>query len=387
MRLIGRASITGPRGRSAPWIRFVFNRVGRQSRWSVDQANDRVVFGHGVVAASLKCRQCGYELRGLNAAGLCPECGLSIWASVQHAADPEGARQPMIRNPKAVGGGLLWLMSLSFIASLLWVISDVFYLLDRLDPGGARFRQWTPPHPRVIASVLLLLAVGGVWRLSPPRRAAETGLVRRDIRLLAVGLIFAGLSMLELAYATSLQGRLADGWQPLFQPVITLSLMFFMLIALIGLHGVLRLIGKRSRQYRTARDSRQNVNGLMAVLGFIAIGTLLEQVPTHWPGGNVWPNIGGVLVAISYVMLVVGLGYLTVNALWIRRALRRQPPTLDELLLPPLPPDSRIEHPRLPELDEQAERAERDRQAPVRDGDGLADGAAGGATRSTSRPQ
>ncbi len=324
----------------------------------MDQRHARGIYGHGIVATSLKCRQCGYELRGLNASGLCPECGLSIWASVQHATDPEGTRLPQLRNPKAVGGAMLWLVAASLCASILWVARPTASWLDRVFHNQiGSLSGWVPPQPRLLASLLVLSALGAVWRLSPPRNVNESGIVRRDLRLLFVGLVFSGLAMLELTFASTLQLRLPQSWSDGFELAIGLSLIFFLIIALVGLQGVLRLIGQRSRQYRTARDGRQNVHGLIAVLGFVGLGLVLEQIPRGvWPSEGFWSSLSMVMVAISYLMLVVGLGYLLMNMLWIRSALRKQPPTLDELLLPPkpsIPTDTRM-----PNLDTKADRLE-----------------------------
>jgi predicted small integral membrane protein len=286
----------------------------------------------------------------------------------------------LIRNPAAVGAGIFWLVAASFLASMLWVIRDLAGWLDRIDPtAGSRFSQWTPPQTKLIASVLVLIALSAVWRLSPPHKAVEAGVVRRDIRLLGIGLCFAGLAMLELTFAGLLEVRLTDQWAALYRPAITLSLVFFMFIAMIGLQGVLRVIGRRSRQYRTARGSLQNVHALMAVLVFIGLGILLEHAPTAWSDGGMWSNLGRTVTAISYVMLVVGLGYLFVNTLWIRRALRQQPPTLDELLLPRLPKDAH-----LPDLDPDAEQLDRATEAQQRARPAAAEGSANGSSRRVS---
>lgn len=312
----------------------------------MDQGTLPAYFGHAVVAASLRCRQCGYELRGLRAGSECPECGLSIWASVQHAADPEGSRLPRLRHPRRVGGALFWLVFAWTMAAILWVIRPALAWLDRIGPAATdRLVDWTPPMPRLFAALFVLSTLWSVWRLSPPHSANEPGVVRRDFRLLLVGMTFCGLIMLELALAWPMQDHLPPSWGPAFGQVMKLAGAGFAIVAFIGLQGVLRVIGQRSREYRTAREGRQSVQGMAAVLVFLALAGLLKFIPeTFWPGRQgFWPNLSDVLVAIGYLMLVIGMAYLLVNAWWIRRALRKRPPTLDELLLPNLPADTTIE--------------------------------------------
>ena len=60
-------------------------------------------WAHATVSASLHCRHCGYDLRGLDASGRCPECGFDVWSSVVHTVDPTSSRLPSLRNPIAVG--------------------------------------------------------------------------------------------------------------------------------------------------------------------------------------------------------------------------------------------------------------------------------------------
>jgi len=312
----------------------------------VDHGSLPAYFGHAVVAGSLRCRQCGYELRGLRADSQCPECGLSIWASVQHATDPEGGRLPRLRNPKRVGNALFWLVVAWTAAAALWVIRPGLDWLEQLGSTATdRLADWAPPYPRLIAALLVLSTVWSVLRLAPPRGAMESGVVRRDIRYLLLGIVFCTLVMLELALAGPLHAQLPEAWGPGFEQALRLTGVVFALVAFVGLQGVLRVIGQRSREYRTAREGRQSVQGMLAVLVFLGLAGLLRFIPDGvWPGREgFWPNLGAVLVAIAYLMLVIGMAYLLVNAWWIRRALRRRPPTLDELLLPQLAEDTTIE--------------------------------------------
>jgi hypothetical protein len=113
-------------------------------------------------------------------------------------------------------------------------------------------------------------------------------------------------------------------------------------VGLIGLRGVLGVIGRRSREYRKSRGGRQGVEALIAAVALGLIGAAVRQLAvTKFIPGD-WLFIGSVIFWASTFMLVIGLGYMVVNAWWIRMALRRPPPPMDQVLLPILPPDTRI---------------------------------------------
>lgn len=225
---------------------------------------------------------------------------------------------------------------------MLWVSKMALSWLDSVDPlGGKTFSHWTPPFPRQIAGVLVLTSLWSVWRLWTPKRANETVVVRRDFRLLLVGIIFGGLAMLELAFMSFFQARFTPQWYAIYELAIRLALIVFIVVGMTGLQGILRVVGQRSREYRTAKEGRQNVHAMMAVLVFMGVGLTLSDGPRifmSWDG--FWPNVGTVILAISYLMFVIGMVYLFVNTLWIRKTLRKQPLSLDELLVPSLPADT-----------------------------------------------
>jgi hypothetical protein len=134
------------------------------------------------------CRKCGYNLRGLNPAGQCPECGAAISIST--------------------GGDLLrycdpdWLAKLARGAKLIVVGSIVVFLLSiAFGIVGAVIR--TPPVIAVgtlIGFAAGLLAVAGIWLVTEPDPSGigedRYGTSRQIIRItLIIGLAGSVLQM------------------------------------------------------------------------------------------------------------------------------------------------------------------------------------------------
>ncbi len=287
------------------------------------------IHASGVVLTPIDCRRCGYNLYGLSADGPCPECGADVWDSIVYTVDPAASGLPHLRNPGVVGDGLLWLMVSLAIASLLLVVRPLAQWIDAMDPAGVgSLAGATPSWLGLVAGLIGLAALVWVKRLAPPAGEERDSSVWRDVRWLGAGL--AGWSVLILA-AWILEFAGAPRWAILaLWPGIAAAAV----AGLIGLRGVLGTIGLRSRDYRTARGGRQGIRAMIAA----TIGMAAGQVIRLLAGGmdlDALATLGAVATSICTLMMVIGLGYLVVNAWWIRRSLRCPPPRLDEILGPP----------------------------------------------------
>ncbi len=281
----------------------------------------------GVVAAPLYCRRCGYNLFGLKADGSCPECGLEVWETILHTVDPAASHLPKLRNPAAVGNALLWLVICMVAAVLLLAVRPVAVWIDDLDKSGVRdLSVWTPVELAFGSGLAALAALWSVWRFGPPRGADAGGAVRRGVGLLGAGLL--GWTVLAIA-ATGLEVAGAPGWQVI---AVRLALAGTGIVALLGLRDVLGVIGLRSRSYRTARGGRQGLLAMVAALAGVAAGQGVNLIAYAAGGARYLATMGTVVIAISTLMLLIGLVYLAVNAWWIRRSLLRPPPRWDEIL-------------------------------------------------------
>lgn len=294
---------------------------------------------HAVVSDELHCRRCGYDLRGLIASGRCPECGMSAWVSVVHTVDPATSRLPSLRNPIAVGTSVLILTTCMLASLVLLAWPSVMTMVESLSPRAARL-GWTqvPALTWLAASVLGAAGLWGVWTLAPPPGSEPRGAVWIDLWRIAIGWVgwlTFGAAMTYVGWFGVDAARLSLAFHA--------GMVVFATIGLIGLRGVFRIIGQRSREYRRSQGSRQSMELIIAaaVAGWLAhLGAHLLSL--RLISGSFVPTAGTIAMMVQWIstfMVVVGVAYLVMNAWWIRRALRRPPPMMSQVLLPPLPPD------------------------------------------------
>ena len=282
------------------------------------------------LARSLYCRQCGYNLRGLRLGGQCPECGLEVW---QSAVDPAASRLPRLHDPRGVGDAIVWLMTCLLLATLLMLARPVALRVDDILAlsGPEALSLLTPTWLMVIAGFVTLLGLWSVWKLAPARREDSLVAVRGGLRLLTIGLLAMG-TLAALAGLLIPAARSATGPERLLmQAVGHVLTVGGLVVTMLGLRRVLRVIGERSREYRTARAGRQRARDMIAAAIGLGVGELLRLLGLALEL-VVLRTFGTVVMWISTLMLVIGLFYLLANALWIGRSLRRPPPTLQELL-------------------------------------------------------
>jgi hypothetical protein len=73
------------------------------------------------------------------------------------------------------------------------------------------------------------------------------------------------------------------------------------------------------------------MSDLLAALAVIIVGRTLLVVST--PDSNI-SLLGLIVMVMSLSLIVIGLGYLLRNTIWIRNALITPPPAIPELLRP-----------------------------------------------------
>ena len=71
------------------------------------------------------------------------------------------------------------------------------------------------------------------------------------------------------------------------------------------------------------------MNDLLAALVILVVGRAVIEVSP--PNSNL-SVLGLVIVVMSVLFIVIGLGYLLKNVLWIRKSLISPPPALTEIL-------------------------------------------------------
>jgi hypothetical protein len=290
-----------------------------------------------MIASPVHCCRCTYDLRGLPADGRCPECGLAIFDTVQHIVDPAASHLPRLRDPVGVGNAIVWLTLCCFIAVALLAAQAAIVWLEVVHPRSVGMFGVAPAHDlTLLASLAGLASLWSVYKFFPARSYDGSITVRLDVWLLGLGL--AGWAVL-----TMVLWQRERYWSfAVVRPEEEIAVRSLLHIALvgsavtmwIGMQRVLNTIGKRSRAYRSAHSGRQNIRPMIAATIAIAFGSILRMLDMHFGAGESLAQLGTVIVSVSMLMLLIGLGYLVINSWWIRQALRHPPPKLQELLAP-----------------------------------------------------
>jgi hypothetical protein len=279
-----------------------------------------------VIAISAQCRRCGYDLKGLSATSQCPECGLPLVESVLAIVDPDASTMPRLRDPKGVGNGLLWLTMCGLAGVLLLLAGPVAIWLGATGWGRELL------HPMQGPLVAAVCFVSGLWSVARLRPQTPGDPVRRYLRLITVGLL--GTAVLSVVIWIENRGATAPG--TMTRNASLLLICISGVLGLVGIGGVLETIGQRSLAYRRSHAARQGVQAMIAAVVGSALGVAARAMAPH-VDAPLLESGGTVLLRVSVLMIVIGLAYMVLNAWWIRTAIRRPAPSIEQLLAPALP--------------------------------------------------
>ncbi len=293
---------------------------------------------HEQLVRSLQCRGCGYDLKGLVLGGRCPECGEDVWSTVVVVVDPAASRLPKVRRPSVVGGALVStvsLMTLAVVAGGVFLGCAVF---------GVDMSWWNGPIVGLPGGALLL-AAAAVTPLAPPVAARADRAVRFAVYRLSGLLVVAGIALAlfgsdwgkpRFQWAQTTGSTQGSGLEASVGFILLSGVTAAALIAaLFPLRHIVLVVGERSRMFRTARGGRQRIRDLMIAIAALAVGEGVYLLASLDFDPGVAGRVGIVIMLVSMLMLVIGFVYLTVNMVWIFRALHQPPPTLRELLTVP----------------------------------------------------
>ena len=279
------------------------------------------------VSLHLPCARCGYELRELMADGDCPECGEPIRLTIIEVVDPASRRLEPIHNPRAVGNSILRIVLFFYIAVVLAVLAILSRASDVL-PIPALFHDLPSTELIWISAACGLVAVVSLVPMMQLRKQSVLVGCKAGILIIFFGLWMWVMSMILIATLLLKQQSHHGAVIMVLDtclPVISGGLVFS------GFRRLIPRLGQRSRAFRQAQSSRQRMSDLLAALAVIIVGRTLLVVST--PDSNI-SLLGLIVMVMSLSLIVIGLGYLLRNTIWIRNALITPPPAIPELLRP-----------------------------------------------------
>lgn len=240
-----------------------------------------------LLTTDVRCAACGYNLRGLDPGGRCPECGTRVDRSVAspliEELDGPWARV-VSRGTVLVGAGL---MAWAATALALGVAGAVLALIVAMDG----FTGWRTPSLIVTsigiigAGAGILAVLAGVALATRPHAALDAnlsfGLWRRGMRLAmavwAGAIVFGGVVMLLLRGSVS--DRALFVATDLYVPGVALGALA-MIVVFVGYLGeVLTHVPDAGLARRCAWRARSLVLCvLVAIFGFLLANTVLVPI-------------------------------------------------------------------------------------------------------------
>lgn len=272
----------------------------------------------------------------------CPECGLSIAEAIDQLVDPTATALPRLRSPARTGAALFGLTALHLLATLVLCITPLIARFALWRGTSSSLPRWLTLMP-LVASLVALLSIIAIWQLSLPRGGEADRRVARYLRLMAFGAFGFGGSVVALYFAEKTVSLFEPRtWSDSTILLVMLIQLAIVLTAALHYHGfgrIVRIIGQRSREYRTSNIGRQRMRDMVVVLLVFGAAQVIDAVAllAELPSLT---RIATLASWISILMLLIGQAYLVVNMWWIRRAIRRPIPHLRDLIqMVPLEPN------------------------------------------------
>jgi hypothetical protein len=261
-----------------------------------------------VIRRPLACVQCGYDLEGLSARGSCPECGRDIIASLAHRLDLAAPGEPAAIDSRRLAVAL----ALATIGCLAGTARLPEYALAYV--GEALLREGATagePIPQIVALLATALHATAIVGTALGLVALAVVLPRRDERrVLRIRVL--GCVGFALWLALSLSPPTIAGLTATALPAG---------MTLLALGPVFRELGPRSRVYRDRESAKQRIDELLLAIVIAGCASFAALLAAPDPSNETVVALLRLVSAASAALAAVGLGYLTLNVVWIVRAI------------------------------------------------------------------
>jgi hypothetical protein len=288
------------------------------------------------LAGDLPCIGCGYNLKALSIRALCPECATPVRATILAKVDPYAeVLLPLSRPRLTVLGLLLLTFGGASAAALTWGLRVIDAFNAASDAHLASHRI------ALAATAALILASAGAMLLLRPHDRFPVGLMLAtaagSLALLLVAAIHWQITVrfdpLHAAPYLSLTRVLPE------RSLLRLALSLTVIAVVLLLRPILRLLASRSLSIRMGRVDRQTLYVLASAAAIGLVGDLLHLAASGSAPSMRDPLIlaGTLVIALSSVLLTVGLIGLCIDAARLAPVLLRPPLSLRQVLGEPAP--------------------------------------------------
>jgi len=269
------------------------------------------------LTGELRCIACGYDLRGLSIRAGCPECGVSVRATLLGAVDPHAEElEPLVSAPLVANGLVVWATGALIACLSVWGLRLDEVMRATLDLGFGT--HWI----RVIGfTALVASALGSLVLIRPHARMSRLVSGRAALGVAAYAplvLIFWTVYIdLDMSSPSPL---INPGDQRLDRSLLRIGLTVCVAILIAGVRPSAVSLAARSVLVRTGRVDRQSMYALLAAFLVGAGGDAVHVFGTFIGGvaGDLLTQIHVVFVAIGSVLVTLGLANMTIDTIRLR---------------------------------------------------------------------
>jgi len=302
------------------------------------------------LTGELMCIGCGYNLRGLSIREVCPECGMSIRATLLGIVDPKAEELEDLASPWIVGNGVvLWSVGALIACISVWMlrINEIVQAKMNVNLGMG---NW------VSFAGLLALCFSGVGAMTLIRPHQRWGVSGRLLSIRAAIGVSAYIPLV-LLYWVIYRDVDFSAPMPLIQPGVNhferslyrLGLFACVLVIVIGIRPNALKLAMRSVIVRTGRVDRQSMYALLASFAVAAVGDAFNIVGTLCDGGagmsrlisDLLMQLHVVLVAVGSVLITLGMINIVIDTVRLRPVLLHRGVGLSDVFETNLQKDSR----------------------------------------------
>ncbi|MGN6367257.1 MAG: hypothetical protein ACTHN5_03260 [Phycisphaerae bacterium] len=265
---------------------------------SVATAGDRV-------EGDAPCRQCGYNLRGLEVIGKCPECGAAVENSI-HGDLLQYSSGPWLEKVRLGFTLVLWGILVQVVGIV--VAAAVFR-------GNSLLVQIT-------AFAAGMVSLAGMWLVTEPDPGEAFGAVRKETKARRVVRMALVVSVVLAAMEIGSSPAVLGAWAFTVSQVLSMAGQVAGLVSELAQLTYIARLAERVPHWELARMAR----GLRTAYA-ILMGTLVLISATMW---LFLAAAGAAGMAVGCVMVAAGIGLLVVAVLQIvllvrmRRQMTRQ---------------------------------------------------------------
>ncbi len=273
------------------------------------------------LTGELICIGCGYNLRGLSIREMCPECGMSIRATLLGIVDPKAEELEPLNSPKLSGNGIvLWSFGALIACASVWILR-----IDEIIRAKLAFNAGLGNWVSLVGVIALVCSgIGAIVFILPHRRVGRLMAIRASIGVSAyIPVVMMFWSIYRGYDKSATMPLIYPGAQSLERSLLRLGMFVGVGVIVLGIRPNALMLAMRSVIVRTGRVDRQSMYALLMSFAVAAVGDGLNIIGLLSGGvvGDLLSQLHVVLVAVGSVLITLGLVNIVIDTVRLRPVL------------------------------------------------------------------